>query len=256
MAGESFNRSRDGFRFGGGWKPTSVPDGTDPHKYNTLVNCRTVIDETFQTRPGQLLNFATGGVPVTDLRSYVALSKDGLPRFLARDNLDHIYLDSGTQVGVLTPGGPGATLIPFRPNQSPNPYMYVANGADYQKFSAPSSVNAVIQQNVGIAEPQDSCEAAQVAQQFTEVLSPGGNWNTGGTASAWTSGNRSADIVVASIADPVFPVAEGHIHPATPPRVSIQVSSTVQYQRGEILYFNGASPFIAIVEEVIAPLSI
>src|SRR4029077_19103644 len=39
-------------------------------------------------------------------------------------------------------------------------------------------------------------------------------------------------------------------------RVSIQVSPTVQYQRGEILYFNGAVPFIAIVEEVIAPLSI
>src|SRR5258708_28411989 len=82
----------DGNRFTNhGWKPTSAPDGIDPSKYNTLVNVRTVIDDTIQTRPGQTLNFATGGVPVTDLRSYVALSTDGLPRFLARDNLHHIY---------------------------------------------------------------------------------------------------------------------------------------------------------------------
>src|SRR5258708_4189380 len=235
MSGESFNRPKGAIRFvNHGWKPTSVPDGVDPTKYNSLVNVRTVIDETLQTRPGQTLNFSTGGAPVTDLRSYVALSTDGLPRFLARDNLDHIYLDNGVQVGSLTPGGPGATLIPFRPNQSPNPYMYISNGADYQKFSAPTSGNAVIQQNVGIAEPQPACEAAQAAQQFTEVLSPGGNWNTGGTASAWTAGSRSSDIVVASFADPVAPVAEGHVHPSTPPRVSFQVSSTVQYQRGEI----------------------
>src|SRR5882724_11175254 len=135
MAGESFNRNRDGYRFGGRWKPTSVPDGKDSKAYNALVNVRTVIDETLQTRPGQTLNFATGGAPVTDLRSYVALSMDGLPRFLARDNLDHIYLDNGVQVGSLATGGLGATLIPFRPNQSPNPYMYIANGADYQNFS-------------------------------------------------------------------------------------------------------------------------
>src|SRR5882724_643275 len=257
MAGESFNRQRDGYRFrNGGWRPTSVPDGKDPTKYNTLVNVRTVIDETLQTRPGQVSNFSTGGVPVTDLRSYVALSMDGLPRFLARDNLDHIYLDTGVQVGSLATGGPGATLIPFRPNQSPNPYMYIANGADYQKFSAPDSLNAVIQQNVGIEEPQDSCESAPIAQKFTEVLSPGGNWNTGGTASAWTAGDRSADIIVASINDPVSPFHEGSIHGPTPPRWSIQVSSTIQYQRGEIIYLNGTPALITIIEQVIAPLSI
>jgi hypothetical protein len=255
MAGESFNRPRDGYRFHfGGWKTNASPDSLPPDKFPAAVNIRAVSDNSVQTRPGQVLNFSTGGNPVTDLRSYVALETDGLPRFLARDNTDAIWLDDGTQVGTLTPGSLGAVFIPFRPNQSPDPYMYIANGADYQKFSAPNpTVNA---SKVGIAEPQTSCESAQVAQQFTEILSPGGNWNTGGTASAWTFGSRSTDIVVTAINDPVSPFKEGQIHPSVPPRWSVQVSNVVQYQRGEIVYFNGAVPLITIIEEVIAPLSI
>ena len=256
MSGESFARDRSGWRFPfNGMKVNASPDTIPQGKYPIAVNVRGYRDSSTETRPGTgPALFTTNAKPVTDLRSYVALNTDGLPRTLARESDDTIWLDDSTQVGTLASGGPGATLIPFRPNQSPNPYMYIANGADYQKFSAPNPT--VIASKVGIAEPQDACEAAQAAQQFVEILSPGGNWNTGGTASAWTAGNRSADIVVAAIADPVFPVAEGHIHPITPPRVSVQVSPTVQYQRGEVLYFNGAVPFIAIIEEVIAPLAI
>src|SRR5262249_35503320 len=138
-----------------------------------------------------------------DLRNYTVLGTDDLPRTLVRNSDDTVWLDNSTQVGTLAAGGLGASLVPFRPNQSPNPYMYIANAADYQKFSAPNPT--VVASKVGIAEPQSACEAAQVAQIFTEVLSPGGNWNTGGTASAWSFGNRSSDIVVHAINDPVNP---------------------------------------------------
>jgi hypothetical protein len=255
MPNETFTRDRQGHRAAfKGWSPNNPPDSLAPDQYPYAQNVRVINDLSIETRAGQVLSFATGTAPVTDMRSYVELETDGVPRTLARDSTDAIWLDNGTQVGTLTPGSLGAVFVPFRPNQSPNPYMYIANGDDYQKFSAPNPT--VVASKVGIAEPQPACEAAQVAQSFFEILSPGGTWNTGGTASAWTSGSRSSDIIVASFGDPVFPTPEGHLHPVTPPRISIQVSPTVQYQRGEILYFNGASPFIAIVEEVIAPLSI
>jgi hypothetical protein len=256
MPNETFARPKAGYRaLFGGWSPNNPPDSLPPNKFPYAQNVRVVNDDSIETRPGQVLSFATGGVPVTDMRSYVELETDGLPRTLGRDTNDAVWLDDGTQVGTLAAGGPGATLIPFRPNQSPDPYMYIANGADYQKFSAPEA-NVVTASKVGIAEPQTGCEAAPVAQVFTEVLSPGGTWNTGGTASAWTSGSRSTDIIVSSFNDPVSPIPEGGIHPSVPPRWSLEVSPTVQYQRGEIVYLNGSPTLITIIEEVIPPLSI
>ena len=256
MPNETFTRNRQGSRaIFKGWSPNNPPDSLPPEKYPYAQNVRVVNDDSIETRAGQVLSFATGGVPVTDMRSYVELETDGLPRTLARDTNDAVWLDDGTQVGTLAAGGPGATLIPFRPNQSPDPYMYIANGADYQKFSAPET-GVVTASKVGIAEPQDGCEAAPVAQTFTEVLSPGGTWNTGGTGSAWTDGSRSTDIIVSSFNDPVNPIPEGGIHPAVPPRWSLEVSPTVQYQRGEVIYLNGSPALITIIEEVIPPLAI
>src|SRR4029077_7983772 len=200
MPNETFTRNRPGTRADfKGWSPNNPADSLPPGKFAYAQNIRSVNDLSIVTRPGQALSFATGGAAVTDMRSYVELETDGLPRTLARDVNDAVWLDDGTQVGTLTPGSLGAVFVPFRPNQSPNPYMYIANGDDYQKFSAPNPT--VVASKVGIAEPQDGCEAAQVAQQFVEILSPGGNWNTGGTASAWTSGDRSNDIIVSSFGD-------------------------------------------------------
>jgi len=140
MPNETFTRPRDGYRAKfGGWSPNNPPDSLPPNKFPYAQNIRVINDDSIETRPGQVLSFATGGSPVTDMRSYVELETDGLPRTLARDSTDKVWLDNGTQVGTLASGGPGATLIPFRPDQSPDPYMYIANGADYQKFSAPES---------------------------------------------------------------------------------------------------------------------
>jgi len=255
MPNETFNRSHEGFRAEfKGWSPNNPPDALKPNQFPYAQNVRVINDQSIETRPGQVLSFNTGGVPVTDMRSYVELETDGLPRTLARDTADAIWLDDGTQVGTLTPGSLGAVFVPFRPNQSPNPYMYIANGDDYQKFSAPNPT--VVASKVGIAEPQTGCEAGPVAQVFTEILSPGGTWNTGGTASAWTSGSRSTDIIVNSFADPSNPFKEGGISPPAQPRWFLQVSPTVQYQRGEILYLNGTPPLITIIEEVIPPLAV
>jgi hypothetical protein len=256
MSGESFTRRRDQWRFDfGGQKTNDTADIFPANKYPAAFNVRGYANHSITVRPGQRQQFVTGsGVRITDISTYAALFTDDLPRILVRDVADAIWLDNATQVGSLTPGGPGAAMIPFRPNASPQPYIYIANGADYQKFGAPNpTVNAA---KAGIAEPQSPVEAAPLPQTFVEILSPGGNWNVGGTASAWTSGNRSVDIVVTAINDPVFTSQEVLGRGPVPPRWSVQVSPSIQYQRGEVLYFNGTPALITIVEDVIPPLAL
>jgi hypothetical protein len=259
MAGESFTRQKQDFRFEfGGFKTNDQADVFPPNKYPLAVNVRGYANHSVTSRPGQVLSFATGtAAAITDISTYAAIQTDDKPRILARDVNDAVWLDNATQVGTLAAGGPGATFIPFRPNASPQPYMYVANSADYQKFPAPSP--GVVPTKVGIAEPQDGVQAAPLPQTFTELLAPGGQWTTGGTASGWYASTRSADIVVTAQNDPVFANNEVLGRGPVPPRWSVQVGANVQYQRGEVLYFVQSATgltFITVVEEVIAPLSI
>jgi hypothetical protein len=257
MAMENYSRPKDGFRFNyGGLKLNAAPNSLQPTKYPSAVNIRGYNEDSVGARPGQVLRFTAGGAgPVTDLASYTALNTDNKPRYLARAASDIVYLDTGLPVGTLAGGGlsAGATFIPFRPAQSPTPYLYVANGYDYQKFSAPDVTNTVVARKVGIAEPQTAPLVAPLPQMFTELLAPGGVWTPGGDASGWSSGNRTTDVVIGSLSDPNSAV-----------RYSIQVSHTTAYQIGEIVNFltipsspGGASTNVpAIVEDVIAPLSL
>jgi hypothetical protein len=225
----SFFRPQEGFRFRfGGMKLNSSPDTLSPEKFAMAVNVRSILDSSVQTRPGQVQKFATGGNPITDLGAYVGLSTDANPRYLARDSNDMIWLDNGTQVGVLAPGGPGSVLIPFRPAQSVNPYQYIANGADYQKFSAPDGSNNVTQSKVGIAEPQFAPDAAPSAMRQATLSSL--SWAQGGTAGAPVSGNR----IAADTAGTVLP------DPANAMLLSAQVGATVSYQRWMSIALTGA----------------
>src|ERR1700680_4666306 len=134
-----FKRKPETERFAfGGMKTNASSDSMPPGKFTWAQNIRAYTDDSIRTRPGQIQR-ATGAHVVTDIRAYTVLGTDDLPRILNRDANDQIRLDNiGTQ-GTLAGGGvsPGAVMIPFRPNQSPNPYMYIANGFDYQKVSEP-----------------------------------------------------------------------------------------------------------------------
>jgi hypothetical protein len=204
-----FTRPKEGFRFRfGGMKLNVRPDAMPPGKYPLAINVREYEEGTIRSRPGVTDLF--GGAQhtsFTDLRAYSAIQNNNFPRILARDTVDNIWLDNGTQVGTLlgTGASSGATFIPFRPSQSPNPYMYIANGSDYQKFSAPSPTNAVVQRKVGIAEPQVAPDAG-ISQQLLSVVSRPATTNNsyvnGGTAAATTTGARVTDQVVAVFPDP------------------------------------------------------
>lgn len=189
---------------------------------------------------------------VTDIGAYTALSTDNLPRYLARLIDDTIWLDNGTQVGILSGAGasPGATLIPIRPSQSPQPWLYIANGSDYQKFSSPVS-NVVTQRKVGIAEPQSPPDACPDQMNVSEFTSNAASWTATGTAGALSDITRTTDTCVALFADPAS------ISPSLSTRYSMQVGTGVQYQAGmEINVVNtgaGGTPVPMIVQDVFPP---
>lgn len=247
-----YKRQKDGFQYTfGGLRTLKNADAFQPNKYPLATNIRSRTGNSIRTRPGLSFMFATGtgATAVTDLRAYAALATDNRPRFLARDSLDRIWLDTGAQVGSLLAGGLGVSLIPFRPAQSPNPFMYVANAADYQKFSAPDATNAVIQHEVGITEPQSSPDAAIDTFSVDDVTGVASGWAAAGTASGLADITRVTDTVGAAVlADPAS------VPPSLGTRYSVQTGAATQYQIGMRVDIGGAA-IHAIVEDIFPSIS-
>lgn len=244
-----FQRQPSGFPFEfRGLKLNSRPDTLAPGKYSVATNVRGYTGSSIRTRPGlsQLFVTTQPSAPITDLRAYVALITDNLPRILGRDSSDRVWLDNGTLAGTLAGAGAsaGAMMIPFRPNQSPNPYMYVANGSDYQKFSAPAA-GVVTMQKVGIAEPQTAPDAYLFTQNAFNVRASGGVWTPAGTAGAVVTGNRVADTVQAVLKDPI----------SSSRMFSLQVISATLFQKMMPITLNNVLNGSFYVQDVFAPIS-
>ena len=240
---QNYNRPKEGFRFKfGGMNTHMPPDALSPDKYPIAQNIRSYVDQSVRTRPGQALRFNTGGNPITSMRTYGAIFTDDLPRILAVDTLGRVYLDTSTQVGTVGSGSQGVTMLPFRPSQSPNPYMYVASAKAYNKYSAPNASNTVTENLVGIAEPQSPPDAtinSLIGVQYNPVAS---NYTHGGTAGGASNGVRVSDTTGVVFQDLVD----------TSSIFSVQVSSTEQYQRYMDLFIN-SYPFI--VQDVFPALT-
>ena len=233
MANNDFIRDKEGFRFlWKGMKTNGRPDSLAPGQSPIAINIRAYSDGTIQTRPGLAQLFAsTPGTPLypfLDIRAYGQLFNP-TARVLAVDANSRVWLDNSAQVGTLAGGTSptGNSMLPFRPNASPAPWMYIANGTDYQKFSAPSATNAVTQQKVGIAEPQSPPDAAVMGglNLFSAFL---GDPNTpAGTAGAGTTESRVSDTIVASY--PVDAIGVGSQY------YSLQVSAGQAYSRFQFI---------------------
>lgn len=191
---------------------------------------------------------------ITDIKAYTDLLTDNLPRILARTSANAIYLDDGLQVGQLD-GDPlvafGASLISFRPNASPQPWMYIGVNDDYKKYSVPGFPNGpgpsgVYEFDVGIAEPLTAPEAAPDVFNFYEYSGVAADWTQAGTAAAPTDVARVTDTAGDVFEDP----ASGTIK-----RCSVQVSDTSEYQTGMTLVFDagslGPGEISAVVEDVL-----
>ena len=235
--GLSFNRPT-GWRFiCNGVNLRDVPDAIGPTKYASLKNVRSTPTQGLQTRPGYTLLFSTGGRSVTDIKAYDTVNPSAFAiRFLARDSANQIWLDNGTLVATLDNSSPtfGVTMLPFRPSESPQSWMYIGSPDDYQKLSAPDPVTGLVTAyKVGIAEPSTAIEAGPVAAPYTDFTGTAASWVAAGVAGAPADSNRATDTAGVVIQDTT-----------SPSRYSVQVTSGVDYQAGETVVFNGTNEFV------------
>lgn len=248
--GESYQRPKEGFRFRFlGMKTNAVPDALPDYKYAYAANIRATRDDSVRTRWGLTPLFPTESGGPTDIRAYTAINTDNNPRLLAAvthtsflNTVTRVYLgqpgNASALVGNLSGVGGGlgiwgVTMIPFRPAESPNPWMYVANGYDYQKLSAPAAgTDVVTQQNVGIAEPATSCQAGNGPGQYQSIFAASLSFAHAGVAGAVSGGTRLSDTVQSVFVDPAL----GVNGPTT-----IGVSASIVYSRGVVLAIVGSS---------------
>ncbi len=238
-----------GWRFAfAGINLKDVPDSLAPVKFSSAKNIRAISNQSVATRPGYVSLFSCGSDAITDLKSYAVLETDDLPRWLARDSANNIWLDDGTN--PLTLAGavePGVSMIPFRPGQSPQAWMYIASSEDYQKISAPPCQTA----KVGIAEPTGVCGAVPGNLNLHVFARPASGWLAGGTASGVAGSWR----IYHDTTGEVIP------DPLRATRQSLEVSSTERYDTGMNLSFLGLVHGImtavndAIVQDVLAPVA-
>lgn len=189
MSNNAFSRpTGNRFALGKGIDLRHTPDQLSPDSYAALQNVRNFNDLSFSTRPGITQLFAGNTIPITDIKAYSTLGTDNNPRFLARNQNNTLILDTGTVITTLVGlAGPGVSMNSFRPNQSPQAWMYVAGYGDYKKISAPTAVGSstVTVAKVGIAEPQVAVDFQQTTPTFfNNATGAAVNWTAGGTAGA------------------------------------------------------------------------
>lgn len=235
---ENYSRPSSGFSFSfGGMNTKTPPDKLQENKYAMAQNIRAYDDKSIRSRPGlaQIATSATGN-PVQALRAYATLETDNKPRFLFKSDVtsssSSVFLDTGAAVDTGYAPGLGASFIPYRPNQSPQSFMYIGDAQQYRKLSAPSSTNAVIAQNVGIAEVQTPVDYGIGDSFFTPLATTANqtiSYAHGGTAGVNTNTTKVADTVVEVFQDPALP-------PGTLAEYTVQTASATQtYQTSEFI---------------------
>lgn len=237
----------------GGMNCTTVADKLPPDKYTFAQNVRGYSDKSIRVRPGYdpVINTMTGQA-VQALRAYSTVGTDNNPRYLMKIGAN-IYLDTGAAVDGGYATGLGASLIPYRPNESPQSWMYAGDANQYRKLSAPDAVTgAVTASKVGIVEPQVPVDAAIFESFFTPLATstPGHtiNYTHGGTASGITDTPKVTDSVVAVFQDPAL--AGGALN-----EYIIQTaSSTQQYQKNEFISIGTPDIDCYQVKDVFIPL--
>lgn len=251
-----FARPQDGFKMAfGGMKVNTAADRLPPGKFALAINVRAYNDQRISTRPGLVQQFVSGqaGSLILDMRAYTRPDPvlGNLPRILlASAGNQDIWLDNGVVVGTLVGNGlaAGIAMIPFRPGATPQPWMYCANGVDYQKFSPPSATNVVTQANVGIAEPQ----LAPNAYAFQPLVIP--FYTSHGSPAITAAGTAGAVSGVSRLSD----TAQGNSVPdpdnGALQNSSVPVSTGKIYQR--LMALNIATPIFDFYEAIPITLNI
>lgn len=243
-----YQRPEGGWRFPfEGMNTKESPDSLSPAKSPLAVNIRRsgADGQIVETRPGSNRLFTTdpGYADVTDLGTYARLATDNNPRILARLGDNTVFLDDGNQVGTLSGTSPGVFMIPYRPNRSPQTWMYIAAEADYQKFSAPDSGDNVTTYPVGIQEQGTPPGVALDVFNFYEFTGSASDWTEGGNAGTPSDVARLSANIGVVVADP---------DAGSNTRFSAEVDTPSDFQSGMRLTIDsGGTPIDCIVEDVL-----
>jgi hypothetical protein len=224
-------------------KTNAAPDALPATKYPLLLNARSYSDDEIRCRPGMNLLFNTAsGDDVLNICGFS--NGQGIIRYLAAVD-GSIYRDDNT-TPVDSSFDPTSTqsMIPYRPNQSVLPWMYIGDNQSYRKFSLPVGSAALLDQKVGIAEPQSPVDASLTAGFVSAIGLPWGVSPTitnAGVASSVSNGARTTDTMTVFFADPAISAIQYSV---------VSNSPSQQYQRGMLLVLGGAD---AEVLDVITP---
>jgi hypothetical protein len=210
----------------GGMKLNCAPDAIPEGKFAYLENVRGYYADQITSRPQWAqLSAPAGGGPVLALEPALGLYKVGAAIFL-----------SATSISVGYTPGTGCSLIPFRPNQSPQAWEYVFDSGKQVKVlpNSAAPVSSTIKK-VGIAEPQLPCDAYYGTryENIYNTFNVAASYTHSGTCSSVSDGQRinPSDTVVGVYNDPVYSTYPGVC--------SVQVGNTVQYQKGETVTIDG-----------------
>jgi len=226
-----------GFRFKfKGMKTNNPPDALAPDKYAFAQNVRGYDDDTVTSRP-QLVQTIPAPIPnnpTLSLEPTLGVYKVGGTLYL-----NSVAVDSGYSSTL------GASLVPFRPNASPDAWEYVFD--DLKSTKVNTSGPTPIVKKVGIVEPQIPVDAAvsNTFQSFMDTSAAG--YTLGGTATSISNVSRITDTVGAVFLDPA----------SSGGRTIFQVSPSQSYSKYMVLTIHGELYYVDdVFPNLTTPLSI
>lgn len=166
-----------------------------PGEFPKLVNCTVNQLGQIETRPGSQKLFTFPDNFVHSMRRLDNTVTSGLTTSFIVGAGSNLY--GGNAPGLIASGFNGAplSLVSYRPDQSPEPWMYVANNNKLVKVNAENVV-----QNVGIAPPA-SAPVAEIAPPYYRdvAMTTLGAWVAGGTSGSASNPSRTGTISIAFI---------------------------------------------------------
>lgn len=203
-----------------GVKTNDVPDAFPPDKFSYAQNVRGYNDREITSRP-QLTQIIAEPVispgPVLSLEPTIGVYK-----------IAGAILSNGTAIAGGFSTTLGASILPFRPNASPDPWDYIFD--DLKSAKVNLSGGAPIVKGVGMPESQAPAEASTGNQFQSFMDSVGATWAPGGTTTAIPGdSSRTADVVGAVFVDPA---SQGDY-------TSFQVSPNTLYSKGMVVNIHG-----------------
>jgi hypothetical protein len=167
-----------------------VPPGGFPY----LFNCRVIEEGRLDGRPGYTPYISLGSPPNSIRRLNGPLGTGFI--FVGGGGFD-LYAGPPTSYTIVDPGvysGDPLALIPFRPDQSPNAWMYVFDRNKFQKVGFTPA--GVVTRPIGVAPPTDAPVADLGTPASVEISD--GQDVTGWVASGSATGPSLVDRIAAA----------------------------------------------------------